>query len=97
MFTTLLIALSPARISAAIRATVALPVPTSRARPASEALETGGGGGFAWPGVSSCPALAWGTAGFQPLCRPHLTETTARPFVPHPPHRTRALRSRTLA
>jgi len=31
------------------------------------------------------------------VCRPHLTETTARPFAPHPRHLTRDLRSSTLA
>jgi hypothetical protein len=33
----------------------------------------------------------------QPLWGPHLTETTARPFAPHARHRTRDLRSKTLA
>jgi hypothetical protein len=32
-----------------------------------------------------------------PLRRPHFTDTTARPLAPHPQHRTRPLRSRTLA
>jgi hypothetical protein len=32
-----------------------------------------------------------------PLRRSHFTDTTARPLAPHPQHRTRPLRSRTLA
>jgi hypothetical protein len=42
-------------------------------------------------------SAAPGAGPAHPLGRPHLTETTARPLAPHPRHRTRDLRSRTLA
>jgi hypothetical protein len=38
-----------------------------------------------------------GRGGAHWFCRPHLTDTTVRPLAPHPRHRTRPVRSSTLA
>ena len=54
------------------------------------------------PGVAPSPALASGldgvpTSACSRTLPPHLIETTARPFLPHPRHLSRSLRSRTFA
>jgi hypothetical protein len=38
-----------------------------------------------------------GRGGAHWFCHPHLTDTTVRPLAPHPRHRTRPVRSSTLA